>query len=120
MLLGRQFTVQRNEDAALVQARRTQGIDRGVDLTHARHKDQHIARRTGVDNPFHRIRGLLGGGSLIQIVRVVNLHRKHRPLRDQNRTARAPVAATFRLRLRLGLKPWVWSPAFRRLQRDAD
>ncbi len=87
LLLRRQFAVEGDHGQRLAQPRRAAGGQGGVDLRHAGHENQDVARLATLDDARHRVARLLGNGAFVRQVEVADFHGK-RPARGfENGTA---------------------------------
>ena len=78
--------MERNKGDPLSGPGSANGANGGVDFAHARHEYEDVSRFASVDDLFHGMGSLLGYGSLVAIALIMDLHRKHLPFRNPDRT----------------------------------
>ena len=85
LLLRLQFAVQRNERESFLRARGTKRVDGGVDLAHAWHEHEDVARLARIDDALDGIRRLIALRPVVRCVEVIDFHREALAFGDENR-----------------------------------
>ena len=76
LFVRRQIAVERNQREPLFRPARANGADRSVDLRHAGHENEEVARFTRVDDAFDNVSRLLCDRAFVFAVQVMDFDRK--------------------------------------------
>ncbi len=76
LFLRLKFPVQGDEGEPLAGMKGATGVDGGIDFAHARHEDQNVAFRAGIDDAFHDLRGLFHHRALVVRIKVTGFDRE--------------------------------------------
>ena len=91
LIFGWQVSVERQHRHALVQSRGANAADGRIDLRHARHEHENMARLTRVDDPFHGVSRLLRHGAFVLVVEEANFDRETLAFGDEHRAGTGRV-----------------------------